>query len=669
MMLAEVMSAVGDEFAYLQDRIAREACLDLASQRRSLRRHARLVDYHVHDGRGASTWLDFTVSVDGTIFAGTPIWESTLRLTEPDPQKRKAASRAIFEVGHGLRSGHRVHIAPGEAYRLRFNANQLFPYQWDEEQKCLAVGSTFLHVQGHHAADLPLEDLSDPLRLKKWVILQTQPAVRSVPARAWLVALTRVTDEIDPLFGTPITHLEWDEVHATPFELEYASLGVRGNIVPATAGETLREQFQVEPATAVVNPPFAFAVERSGPFLNVPPVVLPSEAQPQLNPALLFTLPGSEERDLVWRGPSTDTASPEIRLFEALPGIGGLNRVTEWDWKRSFLGVHSSQPSDTHFVLDDGAWRRVAEYRRVDESGIVQEFIHRDYASGRGSTVRFGDGDFARTPAMGTIFDVVYRLGHGRADNVGAGSLTDFDPQEIDPIIPGLVIAVVNPLDVSDAVAAQSEEEVRQLAPEAFRAVTFRAVRPEDYAEAVGRLGWVQRAGAQFRWTGSWLTLFATPDPKGSFMLTPVQRRELRAQLDRFRMTGREAWGRDPIFATIDLEIHVCIEPSAYTGEVVEAILVILFGRRGMRPLPGFFSPNNFTFGTPLVRSRLEAAIQGVPGMRAVETIRIRRRGWFGWRDFLETTFDVAHNEIIRVENDREFPERGAVRLVPHGGA
>jgi hypothetical protein len=52
-----------------------------------------------------------------------------------------------------------------------------------------------------------------------------------------------------------------------------------------------------------------------------------------------------------------------------------------------------------------------------------------------------------------------------------------------------------------------------------------------------------------------------------------------------------------------------------------------------------------------------------------VETIRIRRRGWFDWRDFSEATLPVADNEIIRVENRPEFPERGAVRIIPHGGA
>ena len=75
-MLAEVMSALGDEFAYYQDRVAREGYFETATQRRSLRRHLSLVDYHIHDGMCAATWLDFTVSAAGAIPAGFDVWAS-----------------------------------------------------------------------------------------------------------------------------------------------------------------------------------------------------------------------------------------------------------------------------------------------------------------------------------------------------------------------------------------------------------------------------------------------------------------------------------------------------------------------------------------------------------------------------------------------------------------
>ncbi len=67
-MLVEVLSALGDEFAYYQDRIGREAYLETATQRRSVRCHARLVDYAMHNGLAASTWLCGKAGTDGVIF-------------------------------------------------------------------------------------------------------------------------------------------------------------------------------------------------------------------------------------------------------------------------------------------------------------------------------------------------------------------------------------------------------------------------------------------------------------------------------------------------------------------------------------------------------------------------------------------------------------------------
>ena len=46
-------------------------------------------------------------------------------------------------------------------------------------------------------------------------------------------------------------------------------------------------------------------------------------------------------------------------------------------------------------------------------------------------------------------------------------------------------------------------------------------------------------------------------------------------------------------------------------------------GLNGEKP---FFHPDNFTFGQPLRRSDLEAAVQSVPGVKGVEEIKLRVR-------------------------------------------
>jgi len=122
----------------------------------------------------------------------------------------------------------------------------------------------------------------------------------------------------------------------------------------------------------------------------------------------------------------------------------------------------------------------------------------------------------------------------------------------------------------------------------------------------------------------------------------------------------------DPRYADIDLRVTVCVATNAYPGEVKERALVALFGDKRHA---GFFDPDRFTFGTPLSRAALMAAIQEVPGVKAVERILVRRRGVFAWRAFDEFILRVGPGELVRVANDPMLPERGAVTLHMDGGA
>ncbi len=99
-----------------------------------------------------------------------------------------------------------------------------------------------------------------------------------------------------------------------------------------------------------------------------------------------------------------------------------------------------------------------------------------------------------------------------------------------------------------------------------------------------------------------------------------------------------------------------------------EKIYETLTGKKGYVHAPGYFSPDRFTFGTLLERSSLEATIQNVPGVKAVEKIKYRRRGYFDWKDFPELSYDPGSNTIIRITNDPLHPERGTLNIYTHGG-
>lgn len=656
-MLVEVMSALGDELAYYQDRIAREAYLETATQRRSLRRHARMVDYEMHNGLSASTWLDVTVKTGLTddLPGGADVWALSDK-----------GKRISYEVGRGL-----ADAVTNVSFNVAAVRNALTPHIWDEDDICVHIGATELFVKGHQKTNLSFDDPpEDPDG--KLVLLKTEPTDPADPERRWLVRIINVEETRDNVFNKDVTRIEWEKEQALPFELNMTELEVRCNIVPITAGRTVVNRFTIGVDPSSMSLPesekrsLRRAVEREG--INESITYLFSLILPELEAedkgkkeaeTFLSGLDKPEGKNLTWIGKTPQTACPEIRLAEVeFDGVNWIEQKSDWEWRRSLLGVSSSEPSDQHFALEDGTWDRVVGYWR---SG--QEVVHVDYASNEGFTIRFGDGEFGMVPAEDSIFQATYRLGNGRLTNVPADVIIEFDENL------SFIECIANPLAADSGRDPETPTEVRQVAPEAFRYLTYRAVRPEDYAEAAERLTWVQRAGAKFRWTGSWLTLFTTPDPLGAVTVSDEQRQELTDQLERFRQAGREAYAADPRYADLDLKIRICVEPFAYQGEVKEAVLNVLSGTKGINTQPGFFSADNFTFGTPLRRSVLEGVVQAVPGVRAVEAISIKRRGWFDWRNLSELTFEVGIDEVIRVENDPLYPARGSLRLIMEGGA
>jgi len=62
--LVELLAYTADYLSYHQDAVATEAYLDTARQRTSVRRHARLVDYPVHEGCNARAWVHVHTSAD-----------------------------------------------------------------------------------------------------------------------------------------------------------------------------------------------------------------------------------------------------------------------------------------------------------------------------------------------------------------------------------------------------------------------------------------------------------------------------------------------------------------------------------------------------------------------------------------------------------------------------
>src|SRR5512136_2165575 len=69
--LVELLAYVGDYLSYYQDAVATEAYLETARQRISVRRHARLGDYALHEGCNARAWVCVETDTNLTPYAST----------------------------------------------------------------------------------------------------------------------------------------------------------------------------------------------------------------------------------------------------------------------------------------------------------------------------------------------------------------------------------------------------------------------------------------------------------------------------------------------------------------------------------------------------------------------------------------------------------------------
>src|SRR5437016_9767626 len=82
MMLLELFAATADTLSYMQDRVANEAFLSSATQRRSVAGHLALLGYQMDEGASAHTWLQFQVNTTTPVLLDPGFRVSTNALSD-----------------------------------------------------------------------------------------------------------------------------------------------------------------------------------------------------------------------------------------------------------------------------------------------------------------------------------------------------------------------------------------------------------------------------------------------------------------------------------------------------------------------------------------------------------------------------------------------------------
>lgn len=632
-VLVELLAYMGDRLSYRQDAVATEAYLGIARKRISVRRHARMLDYRMHDGCNARVLVQIKTKEtgDGCRLPGSDrdgLFGSRLATTIPKEKTvltgdelavaSASGSPAVFETMHDL--------------TLYNSHNEINFYTWGEDEALLPQGATCAVLE-----DPP----ENRLRLRPGDLLifeQKGLAIGDVPRRH-AVRLTTVTPEAkenkdgsriadapkrDPLFPEHCyASIEWASEDALPFPIclsrkeegAYNRKGWRalGNIVLADQGETVCSKIEV--TEEAFRPSLPGPLTQQGRLPQAPNARPVPAFDPTASLASVFTQ-------------DVRSARPVIRL------------VNE--------------------VLPDAIW-----YPRPDLLGsdrFAREFVV-EIEEDEIAFLRFGDGrTMGLKPELSTKFAAQYRLGNGTEGNVGAGTITHLiaDPGlHLDDVVE----KIGNPLPACGGREPESIAEVQQYAPQAFRSQQ-RAVNADDYAMIAQRPPQVQKAAATIRWTGSWYTVFVSVDRLGSRPADdPGFLGEVKRFLQWYRMAGYDIEVSAPQFVPVDLALQVMVQPEYFADVVKQALLEVFSNRDLADGRRGFFHPDNLTFGQPLYLSGIYATAMAVDGVASVKVIRLQRWGKGANNELAKGYLPTGKLEIIQLENDPNFPERGVLKV------
>jgi len=675
--VVELLAYVGDHLSYLQDAVANEAFLDTVRHRISARRHARLIDYRMHDGRNAWTWVHLLVTAPGTLDRGTAVLTrvyEALRgqlappgavldraLVDADTLETDPAlvSTVVYETAHDA-SFH-----PGN--------NEIFVHTWANDECCLAPGTRELflyHVNQAtgQASRPPLGDGDDLLLEEVRGPLTGHPADADAEHRQVMRIDGAPEETADPIYRDQLSA----DAEGRRVLLEHNTGG--DPPLPLLRVRLRRRDALAFPACLSARPPGRdllrhVTVARGN-------LVLADHGLTTEDALALGDLPlgrpiepGSKFRLALTRGPLTQQCEPATVVYD-----GGTATLLT-DRRELDCSAAEAQPAVALLATSptgDDLWTPVPDL--LDSPPTAEHLVAEVDDDGR-ATLRFGDGQYGRELAGATALRAVYRIGNGRAGNVGSEAL-----QHV-AVVGGLlpfVAAVRNPLAGRGGVDAETIEEVRRFAPQAFWAKQLRAVTEDDYRILAERLPEVASAVATFRWTGSWLTVFVGVDPvdpadliqqgQGLARLSDPLAAKVRAALTKLRIAGFDLEVRPPRFVALEIDLDLCVCREHFRSEVARVVAEELSNRVLPDRRRGFFHPDRFGFGDDVYLSRLYAAIEDVEGVDSVVVRRFRRFGERDRGELQQGVLPIGPWEIARLDNDASFQENGVLRINALGG-
>jgi hypothetical protein len=611
-VLVEAMAYRADQLAQMQDAVATEAYLHTARLRPSVKRHARLLDYRMHEGVTARAWLHVRAAPGVDRTDGIAVGDVALTRLAGAP-----AVLPIEALATGLPEGTEVFHVALPPRRISAAHNRIAVYTWGEDDLVLLRGATRCTL--HDPGGLIRLEAGDTLVFETVAGAQTGLEEDADPTLRHVVRLSALpSGGTDTLLDQGFLDIEWAQDDALPFDLEVRRDGrelavARGNLCLAGHGRPAEEEIAL-----------AAWGSRGG---------LRAELS---------------RKDLCWTTPAP-----------------------RWDGDWSANAVVRQAPEDAlpDLTLEAGeTWRPRPDLLASDRSAA--EFCVEMENDGT-ARLRFGNDITGRSPAIDTRFTARYRVGSGTAGNVGADTiahlLSDTMPAED-------IEAMRNPVPAAGGTAPETIAEARAAAPYAFRRQE-RAVTLADWAEVATRGGTVQRAVARLRWTGSWHNVRVHVDPSDARPADAAFTAAMERELERYRMAGLGLQVVGPVYVPLDIALSVCVEADVWPDAVAETLVAEFGAGRLPDGRLGFFHPDNFTFGDSVFLSQIVARAMAVPGVRWVDSRTIngknRFRRWSSTApDALESgVLAMGELEVPQCQSDPSTPDKGRIAFVVEGGA
>jgi hypothetical protein len=639
-MLVELLAHVGDHLSYQQDAVATEAYVGTARQRISLRRHGKLVDYHLHEGCNARAFVH--VALEGADSVSYP-WDAVSFATRGSSNGSRREGETFLPVRVGSDPELRIHR----------ELNAIVIYTWQQRECCVPRGATSVTLELAEGLLRP----GDLLLFEEVLGPRTGRKTDSDPTHRHVVRVTHVVKVGDPLQPrASLVAVRWKVEDALPFPLCLSTL---------TAPPDCKRLDGISVARGNVFLVDHGRWEPPAPLGTVPLSDVPDRCDGPENLVVEERIPG-RFRPSIARGPITFSA-PLPGLDPCLPeavAIASAAALLRQD-PRQALPVIEVLEAGPH-LHDDEPLRWAPRHDLLESGPADRDFVAE--LDNRGvAWLRFGDGVLGRRPTACATMSERHRVGNGPVGNVGRDAIIRVELAGL--ALDGVTLSVRNPLAAQGGTALDPMEHARELVAAPLRHELSRAITAEDYEAIAERdVAGLQSASADLLWNGSWYEAHVALDPLGRDGVDDVMRCRATRVLERVRRIGHDLHVAAAEPVPLRIALHVCVERGHLRAHVRAAVVRAL----GTGVLPdgtlGYFHPDNVTFGEPVRLSRIVARVAAVEGVRSVRVERFERLFAGSHGELERGVLLLGRREIARLDNDPVRPEHGILEVTVEGG-